>query len=287
MHGPSEYLKDVADHLSNPEPLLEWLEMNQFTTPISGLFAGDLSSLRNLRLSHLNIELSWRNMTNLTSVRLHTISPPIPVAQLLNCFEGAPLLRTIRLTDTISTSDSQDDRLVLLASLKTMKINGGAPCAPLLDRLLIPVGVKLEITSNSFDPSYDNIFPASPANLRNLSDFTKVHLEFKSGLSSARFRGPNRELLVTSELPNADISTVLEYFNRLDSSATGWLTIVGGGPPQANVAYRVLRSMEYLYTLRIYKGERQFTFIDCLTPQPWPADVRVVGLLTVCGALED
>ncbi|KAF9789194.1 hypothetical protein BJ322DRAFT_1041462 [Thelephora terrestris] len=287
MHGPSEYPKDVADHLSNPEPLLECLEMNKFTTPISGLFAGDLSSLRNLRLSHLNIELSWRNMTNLTSVRLHTISPPIPVAQLLDCFEGAPLLRTIRLTDAISTSDTQDDRLISLASLKTMKINGRAPCAPLFDHLSIPVGTKLDIISKSFDPSYENIFPGSPGNLKNLVNFTTVGFQFKTGLSSARFSGPNGDLLMTSELPEADISTALEYLDRLDSSATEQLVIVGGGSLPADVVHRVLRSMQDLRTLKIHKGEHQYTFIDSLTPQPQPSSVvvcpRLEGLsLTPC-----
>ena len=214
-------------------------------------------------------------MAGLTSVDLQEVSPKVSITQLLDCFEGAPRLHTIKLIDTTSTSGGQDSRLVPLASLKWMKISGQTPSAPLLDHLSIPVGAKLEILSESLEPSYENLFPRSPHNLRNVSNFTSANIQFGTELSVAKFTGPNGELFVTSKSPQADITMALDYLVRLGPSTTKRLTIYEGGSPAADVVHRVLLLMQELRALTIYRCERQYTFVRFLSPQPQPSGVVV------------
>jgi hypothetical protein len=81
--GTAGNLQDIAGHLSRPAPLLEKLSirgyyhdgshLNPVLTP--ALFNGDLSSLRSLRLESVRTKLPWRNMVNLTSLKLFLTSP--------------------------------------------------------------------------------------------------------------------------------------------------------------------------------------------------------------------
>lgn len=275
LRGFPGYSNDIAGLLSNPEPLLRRLEIEGFPTPLPRLFAGDLPLLHDLKLCRVHIELPWGNMAGLTSVDLQEVSPKVSITQLLDCFEGAPRLHTIKLIDTTSTSGGQDSRLVPLASLKWMKISGQTPSAPLLDHLSIPVGAKLEILSESLEPSYENLFPRSPHNLRNVSNFTSANIQFGTELSVAKFTGPNGELFVTSKSPQADITMVLDYLVRLGPSTTKRLTVYDGGSPVADVVHRVLLLMQELRALTIYRCERQYTFVRFLSPQPQPSGVVV------------
>ena len=75
VHVAQRYLPHVTAHLSRPAPLLQKLlinaprAVNLQNTPVltPALFGGDLSSLRDLRLSRVRTELQWRNMANLTT----------------------------------------------------------------------------------------------------------------------------------------------------------------------------------------------------------------------------
>ena len=273
MHGLPEQPNDIAGHLSNPEPLLERLELYGSFTAVPVLFSGDLSSLRHLQLCKIQTELPWRNMASLTSVDLEAVSPKISITHLLDFLESAPRLHTVRLIDTASTSGGQGSRLVSLASLKEMKIGGSTPCAPLLDHLSIPIGAKLDILPVSLDPSCENLFPRSPGNLRNISNFTTVSLWFKAAYSRTKFAGPDGELSMTSGFPQADISMALGYLVRLGPSTIERLSISGGGPPAADVVHQVLLPMQSLRTLTIYRCENTYTLIRSLSPQPQPSSV--------------
>ncbi|KAF9789217.1 hypothetical protein BJ322DRAFT_1177101 [Thelephora terrestris] len=273
VDGRPEYLNGFISHLSNTEPLLEWLELDGFSSALPGLFTRDLSSLHGLRLCQVKTELPWRNMTNLTSLYLQSVLPKISITQLLDFFEGALRLRTIALIYTISSSSGQVGQLVSLPSLKEMVISGYIPCAPLLGHLSIPAGAKLDIESESFDPSYENLFLRSPNNFKTLSNFTTVSFKLGHHASSAEFSGSNGKVSKTSEYPKANILMALEYLARLDSSTTEQLSISGGGLPVADDVHRALLPMQDLRTLMIRQCECQHAPIHSLSPQPQPSSV--------------
>ena len=274
IRDPPEHLDDIARHLSNPEPFLERLELGSFSTALPTLFAGDFSSLRSLWLWEVRTELPWRNMVNLTSVDLEYVWLMIPITCLLDFFESAPRLHRIRLIDTVSSSGGQDGRLVSLASLKRMKISVGEPCAPFLDHLSIPVGAKLDIVWGSLDPPiYENLFPKSLDNFRNLSNFTVVSLDCYCEFSCATFAGPSGELSVTCKIRKALIAEALGFLARLGSSTTERLSICGGGTPAIDAVHGVLLPMQDLHTLSLSKCETEYTLIHFLSPRPQPSSV--------------
>ena len=149
VEGTPRNLPDITTHLSHPAPLLEYMsidgggEAETFPTLTSGLFGGDLSSLRYLHLEYVRTELPWRNMVDLTSLKLVDTSP-VSMIQLLDFFESAPRLREVELRFKTPTSGGEDGRLVSLAHLESMSIDGG-PSSTLLDHLLIPVGTSLAV----------------------------------------------------------------------------------------------------------------------------------------------
>ena len=78
-----DHPQDITDYLTSPAPLLEDLSIfgsdddDPFLGPehpvlATTLFGGDLSSLRMLCLFTVRTELQWRNMVNLTELRLVT-----------------------------------------------------------------------------------------------------------------------------------------------------------------------------------------------------------------------
>ena len=152
IRGTPENLREITAQLSHPTPLLESLaiEAKCECSPqclghaiTTGLFGGDLSSLRKLHLRCIRTELPWRNMINLMSFTLGYTAPgESPVGCLLDFFESAPCLCKIWLHFAAPTFGTQRGRLVSLECLKRMKIVGGSPSL-LLDHLLIPAGAKL------------------------------------------------------------------------------------------------------------------------------------------------
>ena len=126
-----EPLHDVVNHLSHPAPLLEDMSINGcclrrpdgdlILTPT--LFSGDLPSLCRLSLENVYTKLPWRNMVNLTSLRLVGICS-VSMGQLLDFFESAPRLLNVNLRFDTPTSSDQTGRLVSLAHLEKMSING-------------------------------------------------------------------------------------------------------------------------------------------------------------------
>jgi hypothetical protein len=172
--GPPEHLQGIIAHLSRPAPLLEELSIcgdhGYVPVLILALFNEDLSSLHSLCLKRVRTGLPWGNMVNLTSFTL--CHAEVTATQLLDFFESAPHLRNVHLYSPTPTLGIQDDRSVLLACLKRMRITGGL-ASPLLDHLLIPVGTDLTIRVDL--PTKDNP-PRFLDNLRNLPNFTTVEL---------------------------------------------------------------------------------------------------------------
>jgi len=92
----------LTKHLSSTAPILEKLaihvhnpDISEFDSALfeSTLLGGNLSSLRELRLSGLHTNLPWQNMSNLTFFKFRQAGSKTSITQLLDFFEHAPLLR--------------------------------------------------------------------------------------------------------------------------------------------------------------------------------------------------
>ena len=173
VQGTPVNLQDITTALSCPAPLLEDMSIiggrglgaEDIPDLTPTLFSGDLSSLRRLQLEFVCTELPWRTMENLTSLGLFDTSP-LSTRQLLDFFESAPHLQDVDLRFEIPTSCAEDGRLVSLAHLRVMSIEGG-PSSVLLDHLLIPVGARLTVQVDLPRPPIED-HPRFLDNLKNL-----------------------------------------------------------------------------------------------------------------------
>jgi len=285
--GTPESLQDITARLSRPAPLLERLYINgglesgpeQYPTLTATIFNGDLSSLRQLHLQHVRTGLPWRRMINLTSFVLGHIPPDgTSVTQLLDFFEGAPNLRKVKLNHATPISSGQDGRLVTLACLETMDLNGGGHSSLLLDHLVIPVGAKLGIHVDCFGLTLDDHLPRSLDNLRNLSNFTDVYVgEIYPRL---RFRGPNGQLYMTTSNRNSTL-VVVGFLARFDVSKTERLEITDNNHLSSGPPYQLLLAMESLRTLVLSDWDDTQAFVHALEPNPSLSNV------VVCPKLEE
>ena len=84
----------VLEHLRCRAPLLEELDIHFLCDLVleDTLFDGDLSSLRELRLSE--VIAPWKNLANLRVIHLRSTCPSYGTTQILDLFESAPLLHT-------------------------------------------------------------------------------------------------------------------------------------------------------------------------------------------------
>ena len=229
------------------------------------LFDGNLSSLHELCLQSVRTELPWRNMVNLTSFTLgYTLPGSFPTNHLLDFSESAPRLRKIQLHYATPTSGVQHGRLVSLGCLKRMDILGGGPSSLLLDHLLIPVGAKLttRVEVDLSDPRHGpwgstaaGHLPRSFDNLRNLSNFTKVHLHLEESRPRIQFGGPNGRVTMLPAPLQADTThRVYASLSQLDTSKVERLTIAGGDLSDGfgNCTFwQVFRRMRSLHILTI------------------------------------
>ena len=230
--GISDHLQSIAAHLTCPAPLLERLEIKcgtpfgsqNYPALTTALFNGELSSLRKLHLQSVCTKLPWRNMVNLTSFTLsHTLPGNLSIIQLLDFFEGAPRLRDVKLNSATPTSSGQDRRLVSLSCLERMDIRGGS-FSLLLDHLLIPAGAKLTEWVPSFGPTLEDYLPRSLDNLRNIADFTKVHLGVYDHHKSIQLSGPSGRLRIIC--PDLYGYRALGCVVRFDASKAELLEVV-------------------------------------------------------------
>ena len=185
-------------------PLLEKLDIRLTCTEViilnDSLFDRDLSSLRELTLSGVVTHLPWKNLTNLTSLDLTTRRPGKDlISQLLDFFENAPLLRTIKLKDAIpKSSDAPSGRVVSLPHLSILSIDAYPAHSILLDHLCIPTGalVILRFEFAGATSPLRNHLPETIENLGNLSHITTINLRFGATEKFIQMEGPSGALHV-------------------------------------------------------------------------------------------
>ena len=252
-----DHLEDIAKHFLHPAPLLKTLEIDggaasiHETVPVlpSALFGGDLSSLRELCLESVCTQLPWRNMNNLTSLTLDLLSrPTVSIGQILDFFESAPRLLEVTLFSSNPTSGAQDGRLVSLSRLRKLKTSGPQPPSLLLNHLVIPVGAEVTISSGSPDPH--DLLPKSLDNLQNLSNFSRIDLEFGWPTSRMCFTGPNGKFCAISPLGPNPTRLVTRALERFDTSSTQCLDIVDDNC-MTNELHEAMPSMKNLRNLNI------------------------------------
>ena len=274
IDGTPENLQDITAHLSRPAPLLEDLSIVSDCTSrphcdpmlTTALFDGEFPSLRKLRLQSVHTGLPWRNVINLTSFELRYVMYEVSIRQLLDFFESAPRLRKIQLLHATPASGAPNGRLVSLACLKWMNITGDWSPSLLLDHLIIPVGAKLTIFNASSGHLIENLLPKSLDNLRNLFNFTDIHLGIYDYNPDIQFSGPNGQ--VRMFIPPRDNATclVLESLDRFDTSKTERLQIDYGYSPSGGPLYRALLPMKHLRTLTLSRCTSPDIFIRALDP---------------------
>jgi len=235
IEGPSDNLEVVAFHLSHPAPLLKHFSIrsslgyvsDHYPALPSALFNGDLSSIRTLSLCFVHTELPCRNIVNLTSFILSYTPPGVPsIERLLEFFENAPYLKQVVLYSVTPTARAQNGRLVSLARPKSMHIDEENLASILLDHLLIPVGVKLEIQANVFSPSIRVHLPRSLDNLKNFLNFTTIQLHVDGPSSGMKFSGPNGTVsTIFNDVPRDYTAVALESLAELNTSKTERLEI--------------------------------------------------------------
>jgi len=182
----------------------------------------------------------------------------VSVGQFLDFFESAPYLEKVKHCFGTLTAGTQNGRLVSLACLKSMYIDGGGS---LLDHLLIPVGTKLEIWVDLPSSPIREHLPRSLDNLKNLSNFTKIKLHPDKHHPCMTFSGPNGlvdMVLKTSRDNRTD--SVLESLGEVDTSKTERFEIDGGDFLYEELLYQTLLLMRDLSTLALF---------ECNTPQPF------------------
>jgi hypothetical protein len=271
-----EDLQGITTHLSRHAPLLEklWIcgsyyhetHPNPVLTPT--LFNGDLSSLRVLKLWSVRTELPWRNMVNLTSFTLNRMSRDQPsVEQFLDFIESAPRLRRVSLFHATPTSGAQNGRLVSLACLERMEIIYGGSASLLLDHLLIPVRAHLEIEVDLPSPPNQGPPPRFLDNLKNLPNFTDIHLHIDRRFTYMQFSGPNGQVRMVPRTSRVGRTYLgLESLGQFDTSKVERLRIDCHDSPSSDPPYRALLPMEHLRTLTLYHCRSPHIVIHALHP---------------------
>ena len=272
--GSSHNILKFVDHLVSPispAPLLEKLEIRvRGSRPAaieSTLFDGDLRSLRELRLHGVITDLPWKNLSNLTTFYIRQISDDgIPVTRLLDFFEHAPLLREIKLMDSLpDSSDAPTQRVVSLPHLRLLKMSSESALSILLNHLHIPAGSSVTLVFLFDDMQFPllDYLPRSLDNLDNISHITSVNLNFDSGVV-LRLGGPSGDLCIIDNC--GDVSVPIDRFlkclNRLPISSTERLEI-------AQCDASALSNIEERFaskTLIPMNNIRALTLADCPNP---------------------
>ena len=274
----------VLRYLRCHTPLLEKLDIRiadkHGVVLNAALFNGDLSMLRELRLSRVTPHPSWKGLANLRVLHLEFPFQRQGTIQTLHLLESAPLLHTVVLWDRIRNStDASPGRIVHLPHLKSLHISASSSSSFLLRHLHIPTGAEL---TSEFHCKLDkslllDYLPETSQNFDNLSHITGINLLFSSEQKSALLYGPSGSLrvvawckdLLSSLSPTID-PTILQSLSPSILSTTQKLVISGYGNPRPCKAggcpiFGKLSSMENLRTLTLIGCDNQ-PFILALDP---------------------
>ena len=289
--NPTQLLPILVEHFSGTAPLLEALtvgfDATQALTLPDNLFNGDLSSLRELSLASVLTSLPWRDLSNLTTFNLCNVpKDKILLNQLLDFFESVPLLRHVRLHDSIPGSRNVPaERVVSLSHLENLTITAQPAHSVLLNHLSIPAGAFLRLEfdfSGKYFPT-SSYLPESPDRLGNLSHITSVNFCFGLDRRFMRLNGPSGELYALGnwiregETPHAGSPRFMRTTDQYDVSRVLCLAItLSGYQPSSSAqittwtAYYILFRMENLRSLRLIHS-RNLPFIHVLNPNMNPS----------------
>jgi hypothetical protein len=175
-------------------------------------------------------------------------------------FESAPRLRKVHLNCITATSGAQNGRLVSLACLERMEVVGCDSASFLLDYLLIPVGARLNIGVDL--PPDQGPPPRFLDNLRNLSNFTDIHLYINGDRTGMQFSGPNGQVTMVPRTSQA--GRTLEPLGQFDTSKVERLRVDCYDSPSSDPPYRALLRMKHLRTLTLRRCASLNIFIHTL-----------------------
>ena len=196
------YSPTLLRHFRCHFPLLERLDIcphaYKYRELDGALFNGDLSSLRELRLSGVTTRFPWKNLANLKDFDLK-YSRHIDLARLLGFFESAPRLSNVKLHGlNPNSSNTPPRRIVPLRHLNTFNISMDPSHPTLLNHLHIPARALLifdfDLNRDGFSP-LRHILEPHP-NLMNLSYITTINIHFSSVKKFMRLSGPSGDLHV-------------------------------------------------------------------------------------------
>ena len=294
----ADALPDVLRHFRCQAPLLEELDISVYHSHDSildrALFDRDLSSLRKLTLFRVTMHLPWNNMANLKVLNLILCPPGHDITRLLNFFESAPLLHTVKLHDSLpDSSNAPAQRIVPLSYLKALTINVSPSPSILLNHLCIPTGASLILKSLSGHENspLPDCLPEAPANLKNLSHITTINLLFNLAEKSVRLSGPSGSLRVLVHWWHPEIDPyimhrrILRSLGLFNLSTTTRLTISmyrHPAPAEAKESpvFRTLSSTNNLRTLTLIECDN-LPFVLALNPEENPSK------LTLCPKMEE
>ena len=133
-------------------------------------------------------------MANVTRFDFRQIpDDKIFMTQLLDFFEHAPLLREIKLVDSLPwSSNAPVERTVFLPHLRLFRIRAWPVHSILLNHLHIPIGalVTMEFELDPDTCPIQDHFSRSLDNLGNISHVTSANLNFSYGMGM-RLQGPS------------------------------------------------------------------------------------------------
>jgi hypothetical protein len=270
----SEDIVELTKHfLHCHAPLLEKLRIHSYSmdspTIQAAIFDGDLSSLRELRLSVTLMDLPRKSLSNLTTFDFRNVPfRKQSVIRLLDFFEQAPILRRLILYHAFpKTSDAPQGRMVSLPHLKLLHITACPAFSILLNHLSIPPGASLVLESDGDGKSpISTYLPSTSSNLGNVSHITSINLRCEPNIS-LRLEGSTGGLHICdlhrvddATSPSVVGSRVLHSLDYFDISATRRLTVTqcGISPPpeiEKSLVFQTLLRMNALHTL---------TLTDCL-----------------------
>ena len=274
LFGASRDIPNLLEYFRSPAPLLEKLDIDSWDLPITvvgnTLFDGNLLSLRELCLYGVLVDLSWKNLANLTTFDFRRApGDKMSITQLLDLFEHAPL-REIKLKESLpDSSDAPVERVVSLPHLRLFRILAQPKHSILLNHLRIPIGasVILEFQFGGERSPIPDYLPRSLDNLGNISHITSINFHFGSGVYM-RLKGPNGGLYVLGFWRDRDLAPpilyhrILQSLNKFPISAAERLTITQydtSAHPETEESgdYQALLRMNNLRTL---------TLNDCIDP---------------------
>ena len=283
LSGSSHDILKVTQHFCSSAPLLEKLDIKVHRAGHvaikSTIFGGNLSSLRELRLYKVFTKLPWRNMANLTTFDFrHVPGDKISATQLLDFLEHAPLLREIKLMDSLPRSSNVPaKRMVSLRHLRLLRIRARPVHSILLNHLHIPIGASVtqEFEYDCETSLVSDYFPKSLDNLDNISHVTSINLSFYSGMGM-RLNGPSGSLYALGTWADGDLSPsisehrILKSLNKFPISTTERLAITdytASADPETggSGAYEILLLLDNLRALTLTDSTSN-SFILALNP---------------------